>query len=197
MSTADCSQEEMYNSRHPLVRYAHNKRAGEIVKMVKRLKPKRILEVGCGEGFLLEKISRCCDAELHGVDTNGGKLWQASAKGFPCKFYVRNATKMPFDGNSFDLVIASEVIEHIEDYRKALSEIRRVAKKHIIISFPNELVLTLGRLFTLRFPAKYPHHKHSFTPRKFNREFGQPVEEKTIPALPFPLALNYIGVYEK
>ncbi len=64
------SQKEMYCSQHPLVRYGHNKRANEVVEMVVRANPKRVLEIGCGEGFCWKSFQRsamlnCLEQRFH------------------------------------------------------------------------------------------------------------------------------------
>ena len=46
--------------------------------------------------------------------------------------------ELPYKDNSFDLVICTEVLEHLEEPAKALKEILRVSKKYLIISVPNE-----------------------------------------------------------
>lgn len=47
-----------------------------------------------------------------------------------------DACKIPYKNNSYDTVVMSDVIEHIEDWKKALSEAIRVARKKVIITVP-------------------------------------------------------------
>jgi len=47
-----------------------------------------------------------------------------------------HATKLPYKNNSFDTIILSDVIEHINKYKKAISEAKRVSKKRVIITVP-------------------------------------------------------------
>ena len=47
-----------------------------------------------------------------------------------------NATNLPYKKNSFDTIILSDVIEHIEDWKKAVKEAIRVSKNQIIITVP-------------------------------------------------------------
>ncbi len=47
-----------------------------------------------------------------------------------------NIEDLPFRDNSIDVVLCSEVIEHIYNYSKALAELSRVGRKHLVISFP-------------------------------------------------------------
>lgn len=189
-------QEEMYESKHPLVRYGHNKRANEVVEMVRKVNPKRVLEIGCGEGFLLEKLSKVCDAELFGAEISKERIAKAKEKGFPCTIEECDVVSLPFEDNFFDLVIGSEIFEHVKDYKEVIKEIKRVVNGSVVVSFPNELILTLGRLCTGRFPIRYPNHVNSFKPIDFVQFFGKPVEYTTVPRLPFLLALNFVARYK-
>jgi ubiquinone/menaquinone biosynthesis C-methylase UbiE len=48
------------------------------------------------------------------------------------------AESLPFEDGAFDTVICTHVIEHLLDYRKAISELRRITKKRLIIVVPRE-----------------------------------------------------------
>ncbi len=52
--------------------------------------------------------------------------------------YEIDMTKMPFEDDTFDYIIANHVLEHIEDERSAISELKRCVKKSgkIMLSFP-------------------------------------------------------------
>jgi len=52
--------------------------------------------------------------------------------------------ELPYKNNSFDLVICTEVLEHLEEPTKALKEILRVSRKYLIISVPNEPLFMLS-----------------------------------------------------
>ncbi|MBU1987987.1 MAG: class I SAM-dependent methyltransferase, partial [Nanoarchaeota archaeon] len=66
---------------------------------------------------------------------------------------VADIRKLPFKDNSFNTILACEIIEHIpfKDVPKALSELRRVAKKNVVISAPYSCV-SLSGLFKLKIP---------------------------------------------
>ncbi len=94
----------------------------------------RILDAGCGDGivgnYLLER----------GYDVTGIDISEVALEYFKGKKVVGDITNMPFDDSSFDLVISSEVLEHIpaNKYQKAIHELGRVAAKWIIVSTPFE-----------------------------------------------------------
>jgi ubiquinone/menaquinone biosynthesis C-methylase UbiE len=94
---------------------------------------KNILEVGSGDGLILNALREAGhDPVAFDISRNalkhikGGKLVQGTA------------SRLPFSSNSFDLVLACEVLEHIPNhiYKSVLEEIARVAKKYILITVP-------------------------------------------------------------
>jgi len=97
---------------------------------------KSLLDVGCGNGAFLKYL----EDNNTKLKLTGFERSQAALSNKICKsdIILGSAEKIDFPDNSFDLVVALEVIEHLPYmvYEKALSEIQRVSKKYIIISVP-------------------------------------------------------------
>ncbi len=109
-------------------------------------KPKRILDIGSGYGaFVLTARQNGYDAtglELAEFDNQCAqeRLKQIEPNADVSKVFVQgSALTLPFADESFDLVTFWNVIEHVPDYDKALSEAVRVLKKggYIVIEAPN------------------------------------------------------------
>lgn len=98
----------------------------------------RVLDLGCGEGRHLIALSISEEVDAIGVDLSPSDLATArermaefsSEVPVPGLFAVLcgDALRLPFEDNSFDAVICSEVLEHIPDYRGALDELSRIIK---------------------------------------------------------------------
>jgi ubiquinone/menaquinone biosynthesis C-methylase UbiE len=58
-----------------------------------------------------------------------------------------NIYDLPYKNSEFDLVICTEVLEHLKEPDKALKELKRVTKKYCIISVPNEPWFMVGNFF--------------------------------------------------
>lgn len=93
--------------------------------LVARLSTGKLLEVGCGEGFLLSQLKA---NEKFAVDISGQALEKAKAKtGATCA--VALAERLPFPDQTFDVVVSVGVMEHFLDDREATADIQRVLKR--------------------------------------------------------------------
>ena len=102
---------------------------------------KKILEVWCGWGGKSIYIAEKYNAEVKGIDLNQIFLDQAKEKAKELNvenktdFLYKDALNTGFDSNSFDIIILSDVIEHIPSTQKLLDECIRILKKWGIILF--------------------------------------------------------------
>ncbi len=91
---------------------------------------KRSLDVGCSSGAYVYLL-RNKGYEAYGLDLLPDKKWHDNI------FKVGDICCLPYKDDSFDTVIAFEILEHVENINLALSELYRVCRKNIIISVPN------------------------------------------------------------
>jgi ubiquinone/menaquinone biosynthesis C-methylase UbiE len=93
----------------------------------KRLKNKKILDVGCGTGrwakYLIGK-----NAQVYGIDISKSMLAVARKKVPTADLMVAYANKLPFKNNEFDLAISTLAFDHIKNTKPALKEVARVLK---------------------------------------------------------------------
>lgn len=109
-----------------------------------QLKPgDKILDVGCGKGFLLYDFTKVVPGlEIHGIDISEYAIQNAKEE-IKGNLQVSNATHLPFPDNYFDLVFSITTLHNLYNYElhKALTEIERVGKKNKYIcveSYRNE-----------------------------------------------------------
>lgn len=98
---------------------------------------KSLLDLGCGIGFMTSFFSRKC--KVYGVDISYNSLKLALDNDKRTSFINADALLTPFKDNSFDYVISSEVIEHIEDGCSFVKELKRITKYNgiILLSTPS------------------------------------------------------------
>ncbi len=99
-----------------------------------------ILDAGCGEGHVIDFIARQDPSlRLTGMDLDKEAIAYAEKQfGERATFRTGSLFKLPFSDNSFDTVMCSEVLEHLEDTDRAISELKRVARHHVLITVPRE-----------------------------------------------------------
>ncbi|HEY0100946.1 MAG TPA: class I SAM-dependent methyltransferase [Pyrinomonadaceae bacterium] len=85
----------------------------------------RILDVGCGTGANLEMLAQFGEAE--GVDVSEDALAFCRARGLT-RVTLGAAERLPYADDSFDLVTALDVVEHLDDDAGGLREMRRVLR---------------------------------------------------------------------
>lgn len=92
---------------------------------------KRLLDVGCGGGYLCEDFAKI-GFDVTGIDPSQNTLSAARAhaaqSGLSINYEEGRAEAIPFDDSSFDYVSCCDVLEHVDDINKAISEIARVLK---------------------------------------------------------------------
>jgi methionine biosynthesis protein MetW len=118
------------------------------------LRSHRVLDLGCGEGRQVERMRALLgDPVVVGLDLSTSVLLQARAEGAVPVTAAIDEETLPFRDGAFDLVVFSEVIEHLVDTDGVLDEILRVLAPGgtLIISTPNlgawfnRALLALGR----------------------------------------------------
>ena len=89
--------------------------------------PRRVLEVGGGQGELAERMQRELGAEVTFLDLSPGMVELARARGVDAQ--AGDVQKLPFADGSFDTVVAAWMLYHVPDIDRALAEMARVLTK--------------------------------------------------------------------
>lgn len=106
-------------------RYWHGRRFQEVAKLATKVDG-RLLDVGCDGGTLTEKVAeRARPERVVGVDISVKSLAYNLSKRPQFDVAVADAEELPFRDGMFDAIFCSEVMEHIEQPEKMLSEVRR------------------------------------------------------------------------
>ena len=130
---------EKHTSKNPLKKFFFNNFESNLISLIAPLNPKKILDAGCGEGFTLERLYELkIGKDLEGIDASKVAI-ETGKKLYPhLNIKIGDIYNLPYKDNSFDLVVCTEVLEHLEDPKRALREIIRVSKKYLLLTVPNE-----------------------------------------------------------
>jgi ubiquinone/menaquinone biosynthesis C-methylase UbiE len=86
----------------------------------------RVLEVGCGSGEMSERINALPGVTLVATDDADDSVELTAARGVDARH--ADICYLPFDGESFDVVYAGWMLDHVRDIGRAIAEVRRVLR---------------------------------------------------------------------
>ena len=96
----------------------------------------RVLDIGCGAGYGSEFLRNAGATEVIGLDLDPRNIRYASRRYPRVQFRQADAEKLPRDVGQFDLILASNVLEHLHDVTLALDAMRDLARGRVIIAVP-------------------------------------------------------------
>jgi ubiquinone/menaquinone biosynthesis C-methylase UbiE len=112
---------------------------------VYRLKPKSVLEIGIGNGFVSSYL-RASGIEVVTFDINESLS----------PTVVGNILEIEkhFDENSFDLILCAEVLEHIpfEHFESIIGKLQKISKKNMVLTIPRSMRIILDLVLRLKIP---------------------------------------------
>lgn len=164
----------------------HTRKLSAVLSEVKN-SPNSILDVGCASGWFLSELQKeFPSAKCYGVDIYPDAIAYGKKKYKKIKFEIADAHKLPFKNGMFDLVVCTEVLEHVDDPRHVITEIKRVLKKNgrAIIELDSGSILfsTVWFLWKLSKGGVWNHsHLHSFNVQKLHKllkDAGFTIENK-------------------
>jgi len=140
-----------YSHRNPLINWLFWQRLRKVMEHVENQQCESILDFGCGSGVMLPFLSSI-SKQVVAMDVDLLPI-QSVQKYIPLanNVEIKDATKFNISDlakNSFDLIIALDVLEHVKDLPKTLNELFSLLKQNgqLIVSGPTENILyQLGR----------------------------------------------------
>ena len=118
-----------------------------VFDLLETVRVERIVDVGAGEGFTLHKLQeQKIGKKLEGIEYQKRAI-ALGKKQYP-DIVVKQGSiyELPYTDSSVDLVLCTEVLEHMENPEKALKELVRISKKYLLLSVPNEPFFMLAQL---------------------------------------------------
>jgi ubiquinone/menaquinone biosynthesis C-methylase UbiE len=190
---------DKYGSTNRFVRRLMASFEGALDELFARAAPESVLDVGCGEGGLTTQwAARLAGGTVVGIDLPDPKLeahWRASDRP-NLEFTTGRAEELPFGSDEFDLVAAIETLEHVADPERAVAELARVARRHVLVSVPREplwRMLNVMRGAYVRQLGNTPGHVNHWSKHGFAQllaRHGEVIETRS----PFPWTMVLLRV---
>lgn len=149
---------------NPLTHGVSKRFIENILSQVEDLEVESLLDIGCGTGYITKSLKphvpNCVACDL---DCPRLKMAQEYTLG-RVPLVAADATHLPFKRSTFDLVLATEVLEHVPNSDAMLREIKETSKNHVIITVPNEPIFRIANFLRgknmTRFgnPEDHIHH---------------------------------------
>ncbi|WNL45534.1 class I SAM-dependent methyltransferase [Dyella sp. BiH032] len=138
---------DKYGSKNPVVRYLMRGFEEALSALVRRAAPERIHEVGCGEGYwvlhwLAQGIPASgCDVSAYVIDI--ARQNAAAAEVTARVFEVRSIYDLDRKPDPAELIVCCEVLEHVDNPRRALARLASIAGGYVLLSVPREPIWRL------------------------------------------------------
>jgi 2-polyprenyl-3-methyl-5-hydroxy-6-metoxy-1,4-benzoquinol methylase len=182
---------DKYGSGNPLVRRMMANFERTLDDLFERADPSSLLDVGCGEGVLVHRWAmRMAERRVVGIDLEEESIQAGWAERTApnLEYRVMRAEDLPFAENEFDMATAIEVLEHVPNPERTVSEMARCAERHLLVSVPREPLwraLNMARGSYLSSLGNTPGHLNHWSRSSFVRmlaRHGEVVEVRS----PFP-----------
>ncbi|MDO5293514.1 MAG: methyltransferase domain-containing protein [bacterium] len=102
----------------------------ELVERIRKEKPKTVLDLGCGNGNVLAELMSDNKIKLFGADLSSQMVEEAMKRVPTGTFCVANAEDLPYEDNSFDVIVCNASFHHYTNPIRVVEEMKRVLKKN-------------------------------------------------------------------
>ena len=173
-----------HTNQNPISRFFLDNFSKVLLDEIKLLHPESILDVGAGEGFILEKLRvNNIGKTLEGIEYMDDAIALGKKVNPKVKIKKGDIYKLPYKDNAFELLICTEVLEHLDDPKLALAELKRVTSKHLILSVPNEPLFTVQRFLRGKNMLKlgdHPEHINHWNAGSFRKFIADQLRVKDV-----------------
>lgn len=140
MARHHSGNEQKHQSRNPIQQALIRRFHAQVVRLVEHARPKTVMDVGCGEGYTLAALRDAgIDADLSGIDLSETAVAKARSRlGPEVKVRVHDARLAAEHAEKFDLVMMTEVLEHLEQPEQMLGVLADLTNQWVILSVPWE-----------------------------------------------------------
>jgi 2-polyprenyl-3-methyl-5-hydroxy-6-metoxy-1,4-benzoquinol methylase len=136
------------------------------LEVIQKYALQKVLDAGCSTGeYVRWMLNQGYDA--YGFDLLQSESWKGDLSD---RFTAGDLHKTPYGDEEFDTVVSFEVLEHVEDFEKVLSELKRIAGHNLILSVPDTELYPVFEKSGLTFHHWVDRtHRHFFTEKELRK----------------------------
>jgi 2-polyprenyl-3-methyl-5-hydroxy-6-metoxy-1,4-benzoquinol methylase len=159
---------DKYNSKNFLVKFIMNKYFFTLNSYLNRIKFNEILEIGCGEGNIIDFVkNKFKNISVTGYDIDESLIASLKKRYEKDSFGIKYLDSKDFsEKKKYDLVLCLEVLEHIKNYPAALKNLSKIKSNYVLISVPNEPFFRLANVCRFKYLSRFgntPGHVNNFS----------------------------------
>jgi len=168
---------EKYESNNPIAKLLVKGFFSHMGNLLDSISFSTVYEAGCGDGYITRYLcNRYPKCEIIASDISLDELKIAKEMqikdGKEVVFLERSIYDLKECDSSYDLVVASEVLEHLDEPKKAVEELARITNTYVLVSVPREPIWCICNMMRgkyLRTFGNTPGHLRHWSKRKFIR----------------------------
>ncbi len=181
LASSESSNAQKYKSQNPIMRLLLGRFLETVVGEVQRLAPRRIVDLGCGEGMVARAVGEWkSDLEYLGIELSPTAA-QVAAQIVPwARIEQGNILTRPVDEQWAELALCLEVLEHLPEPALAVERIARWTRDAAVVSVPWEPYFRLSNLLRGKYLSRWgnhPEHIQAFNPKSFSELLSPWFEE--------------------
>ena len=162
---------DKYHTKNPIAKWLLNGFKKNLLNLIERIDFQKVIEAGCGEGEITNLLKKYKPhITIKGFDIDEEIIREAQRRFPHFPFFVASIYQIPYPDKYFDLVVACEVLEHLEEPEKAIVELSRVSNKYVLLSVPREpiwRILNIARGKYISALGNTPGHIQHWTKKRF------------------------------
>lgn len=172
MKNSDIVNNEAKNWSKPLV-FKDRYRIWTCFKEVSKLRAESLIDVGCGDGDFIKTVFSnktlknitCSDLSTLRIKNTLKKF----KKDKRLNFRSADITNLPFNSREFETVVSFQVLEHIKNYKKAVSQLAKISSRYLVVSVPYKEKVLLETCLHCNKKTPRFGHIHSFSGDEISR----------------------------
>lgn len=198
MNAATYGNWQKYQNQNPLQKRLIGRFLVAVKAILAPLAVHTVLDVGCAEGFVLNALRQARpDLAVAGLDLDVAALGRGRQLFPGVPFAQASIFHVPCYPAAFDLVLCTEVLEHLADPAAGLQELCRVSRRYCLLSVPHEPYFRLGSLLRGKNVSRLgndPEHLQNWSQGSFVRFLASHVSVVTLRrSFPWLIVLAEVG----